>query len=731
MRIAFGKIFLAVVLTTWLSIAVIGTVGFGEEQAAENTGILRMAHDALVLENNLYALLDDKLVSFTQDQEETSVVLRFSDYPEISWYSSLLFSDGTDLYILDPRTEAVYRIEDTTLEQIVILDVAALKQDFEDASKALLFQYPVIQNGFLYVLCLDDSDYSNDLYRFSLEDGKSFRLSSRNYAFQELVAYREGQLLGLDFDTQKIVVIDSITGKTVGEIGESKGYYIRGIAYDRPNDKVYSLCDAEVVRWENKNPVTVGYLMTGDVADVLCVDILNGQYAIIDRTGVYVNETVSSTPDVKPVTIWSSVKGILDSEILSDYAKLYQNAPPAIRYGDDNNENDKEYINTVCITGDASVDIFIVMSHNVDGEELFGRGYAAQLDSTVLENDVDTMYPQIRDYLVYHDALLGFPVDLWPKYWTVNTELLAEAHLDEIPVSLDDYYDMMLSWYEENYGSNPAVGFSSNQTVREEWIEAIYWITSQYIYTYASDSKPLSFNTPEFRAILEKVSMLSKWKGEDTLRDYSKEERRCIFNSNTLDPFALSQNHERSEEQCIIPPSFSENSQPVLDTSMAYFIVNPHSQNKDAAIKFIEFFSQNMQIELKYMLHPNDNELVERYGYQSIEQAYIDSIETIKSRMSAVDDKAILLGLEEELAQEEADFARHSENRWKYSADVIAEYRKLAPYISMKHNSLIWEIFNKIDIERILMGYFEGLTPLDQALTELDRRASILFLEAH
>ena len=137
-----------------------------------------------------------------------------------------------------------------------------------------------------------------------------------------------------------------------------------------------------------------------------------------------------------------------------------------------------------------------------------------------------------------------------------------------------------------------------------------------------------------------------------------------------------------------------------------------------------------MELTLKYKLHPNYNEPVERKEYPSIVQAHEDNIAAIKSRMAAVEDEGILLSLKEELAQEEALLAQQRENRWEYSADVIAEYRRLAPYLSIEHDSFLWDLYDKLNIEAILMKYFEGQVTLDQALSELDRKVSLLFLES-
>lgn len=234
--------------------------------------------------------------------------------------------------------------------------------------------------------------------------------------------------------------------------------------------------------------------------------------------------------------------------------------------------------------------------------------------------------------------MFGFPAALWTRYWTVSPELLEEAQLGAIPERLDDYYDMMRLWYEEYGGDHPAVLFDGNQTVQGAWREAIYLLTSQYIYAYASGEQPLTFNTPVFRAALEKVAA--------------------------------------------------------------------------------------------HQLHPGDNERVERQDYPLLAQGYTERIEGIKARMAALEDEKNLISLREGLAREEDAFAQEKKNRWEYPAEGIAEYRRLAPYINVGHSNLIWRISDALGVETILMKYLEGHATLDQALSELDRKVAMMFLES-
>jgi len=700
----------------------------GQEPLGTKAATFPPAYDAQLVQDSLYILLEDKLVSLAPDQKERVTVFSFSEYPELNWYSPLLFSDNASLYLLDSLTQTVYRFDGTELKPLVKLDIPKLEKAPDDGAQNVTFEYPIIQDGFLYALCTELTHDSKGLYRFSLESGEGSKVSINGSMFQEIISYRDGQLLGLDYNTRALVVIDAATGKAVDVLGTASGYSVGAIAYNSVNDTVYSLCDAEVVQWSNGKPVTIGYLPTGAASDAIYAGIWGNQYTFVDSTGVYACDTVAQAGRMTPLTIWSEVGRLLDSRLISGFMLLYPQTPVIVR--GTAGENPSEKISTVNMTRDASVDIFAVTSQQTDAKKIFSRGYAAGLNSAALEANVLSMYPQIQDYLISDGSLFGFPAQLWPKYWAVYPELLEESQLGAIPESLNEYYDMMLLWYEENHNLNPAFGFHSNQTVQEEWLDAIYFLSSQYVCAYASKDRPLPFNTPAFRALLEKVALLFQWKGEQGAHGYGGDTGKSIFQTDSLDPFVQSLDPEDRNKEYILPPAFAKDSQPFLNATMVYFIVNPYSQNQEAAIRFLEFFSRNMELMLKYKLHPNHNELVERKEYPSIVQTHMDNIATLKNRMAAVEDEAILLSLKEELAQEEALLAQQQANRWEYSTETIAEYRRLAPYISIEHDSFLWELHDKLNIEAILMKYFEGQATLDQALSELDRKVSILFWES-
>lgn len=123
-KFCFKKLVAILVTLLMLGTTMVIPAVANEEPPDRKKQVFESAYSAQVVQNTLYVIADEKLISIVQDQEIPATILEFSAYPDLNWYSTLLCSDGTDLYAYDPLTETIYQVAGTTLEKIVKLDVA-------------------------------------------------------------------------------------------------------------------------------------------------------------------------------------------------------------------------------------------------------------------------------------------------------------------------------------------------------------------------------------------------------------------------------------------------------------------------------------------------------------------------------------------------------------------------------------------------------------------------------
>lgn len=743
------KLKLVVVILTMLIIssssAITAIAGTSTSELIKGEGVA----SAVVMQDTLYAVSSGKIISFSSPQSQANILLNLADTPQIhegdrEWL--LLATDGHTLYVISPFDGLVYALESGKLREVVKLDISLMGVDRGKGRRYVIFDYPVVIEDDLYLLFLDPNHYqSKELYSFSLKNGAAKKIELDGLELLEMSVYQEKQLLVVDRNTEKIMVLNPSDGKIVSELGTLSSSEDGAIIYSSSDRQLYCLSSTKLLRLRGNANETIGYVPFNGRIDAKYAGMWQGHYAVLASTGLYAFDTHAASASVqkKTVTIWFEPGTFPDTELLTRF--MLEHPDIAIVSTGSRDENPLERLTTVNLSRDASIDIFMLPSYLIESQRVFDKGYALPIESDILQKDVQVMYKQVQGFLTHDGQLYSYPADLFPSYWSVRPELLKQAGFSEIPTTYDAYFDMMYQWYEQNFGKHLNYSFDGNKTIRDQQRSAVGLLIMQHIQTFESIDQAISFNTPAFRSALEKLHTFGQYKVKEATganRNPSVYEPR-IFDTKAISPFTRILNPEHEGEQCILPPTFAPGEAPKLNASMLYFIVNPNSKNTESAIKFLEFYSEHMAPVSKYMLYPGMNDLIESSAYQAsvqesaeniaiyqrgIEQTK-ETIEKMNGSETVAEYQATLEHLQEALLKEEAALASLEKQRYVYSKEVIDEYRQLAPFISFQHGSLVWAIFEEIGAEAILAKYFEGMATLDQVLSELDRRVAIMYYE--
>ena len=207
-------------------------------------------------------------------------------------------------------------------------------------------------------------------------------------------------------------------------------------------------------------------------------------------------------------------------------------------------------------------------------------------------------------------------------------------------------------------------------------------------------------------------------------------------------------------------PAFDDGTGHVNSFSLDYFIINPHSENQEAAATFLEYLCNHMDTVTAYQCYPDENTPVETEGNREeiLEiQEQIDGLTAFieqdrkqiematESLMNAADGsedydfyKEYLSELQITLETREnslADWinqkAELEENLYVYAAEDIAEYREVAQYMELQNSWIVWEMSNELDIEGMFEKYFGGYASLQQTLSEIDKRLLLMLYEEY
>lgn len=713
---------------------------------------------AQIVEETLYVLGDGKIMAFAQPQTEASVVIELDVYPEIAqaeWEELFLISDGTRLYLLNPGRGQLYLVRDHELELLVRLDISSLGTETDEVeSRYVIFSSPVIMDRSLYLLSMDPVAFqSYELCRFSLDTGAYTSVGLGALELDEIAPYKNGRLMAVDRNTGNLLALTPDGSGNADVIVQLPNSSDRYAAYDEANDAYYFLSGSTLMRYRNGFE-TVENVLPYETS----LGLWYGRLIVKTSLGLYQCGPDGEKSQKNSLKIWTGSELAL-SELIVKFRAAYPDISVEVQTVQ--TDDPMERLMNESLSRDASIDLFVLSSHMINGQEIFSRGFAAPIQSELLQKNVQAMYPQVQALMTQNGTLYGYPLALYPDFWSVRPELLRESGMGDAAQTMEEYVDMLLLWYETYADADPGYTFNGSSAVRTQQVQTAFMLLCEYILNHAEDDAPISFRTPEIYRLMEKLASLSAYEGSvlDSLDDEVIGEYARIFQTGyAVLPFYRGINPSAQGEICIPAPVFARDGLPVSSGSLDYFIINPNSSQMEAAAAFLEFFSQNIDMAASYILYPGQNDPIENENYQeevaecqeTIEritdsiQRYEkmigvqsdmlqdfpeDSDDYLKQQEDLARNQETLTELKDSLAEKNASLAEIMEKRYVYSAQDIAEYRDAAQYMRLDGGWLIWSIAEGLDIESILEKYFEGFLSLDQMLSEIDQKAAMMFYE--
>ena len=719
----------------------------GGRSSGETIQLSGAVSSVYVIGDTLYSLVGSKIVAYSSPGSNPETIYDISKESNISksdYQSLLLTGDGEHLYLLYPYKGILYEVNGTTLDMRISLDLSDIGQPAQGKKKYVIFSHPVICDDALYLLSLDPVTYgSMELYRFSLQDGSAKAIVLPGADLSEITNYKNGQLLL--YENRKVIAFDPASEKEINTIYELPNYSDGSIAFDVQQDLLYYISGSRAMR-SGKQATYLDHIPVGGASDVSYAAIWQGYYVVLTEGMLYLCDTIdaqSNFSSKQGLTIWVN-GGILDRQAINQFNLEHPEIVLDIMYGDDDSTLEK--ITTENLARNSGVDVFIFSSDLINPNDVFSRGYAAPIQSNRLEENVHGMYPQVKELLFYNEDLLGYPIELSVFFFAVQPELLHYFNDGVLPETFEDYCDMMLQWYDLYEAGEIQFSFNENQLTKSQLRNTLEFIITQYVYTYEEDDTPLSFNTPVFRSVLEKLKMLTIL-FDDTEVDTNG---RMLFSTSTaVSPFIRMLNPSHAGEHCILPPVFALGQTPVLSSRLVYAVVNPNSSHQTEALSFLEFYADHISLTQKYMLYPAYNELVENDTFIHQITAIDDDIaiyqrviEQEREFISHVSDSFAmeypyeyashienLAANEELLTQAQVERNRILANRYICSAESISEYRTIAEYVSFSKGARVRDVMSLIKADDILLQYFDGNSTLDQVLQEVDQKVLMVYYE--
>lgn len=719
---------------------------------------------------------DAEALTVTATDEDGS---EYVSYPSVSLDTLFVYKD--EMYALmdfstysdDSRTIEggyIYRLifEDDTVKvekaDLPKLDWTEMVETYDTYSYSRYINSSFICGDYLMAESYNDEGYST-LYSFDLTTGRSAehfiqdiysavpagdgRLLVMTYLWSETDSYAEFFFYDLADDSTtsvgKYAVVDYSLPSSLYYAADSDTLYYTlsgeimmttGFDFDNAisvNDSPVSTSSGSVQMTED------GYLLLADWENIVLRNVNPDERADVTlRVSDYSYESAVDTAYFKYTNEHGDVSVIISRNgTISDVLQAMMN-----RSGD--------------------VDIYAMNVSTSEYSALFERGYMAELDSSEkLTETVNSMYSNLQSAVIKDGHIYAVPLSISGSTLGYSTQALEKLGLtaEDLPTTWEGFFDFLEeklpALLTEDCGVRAFESYYSQSDLKRSIFSMLF--NSYQNYLNNSDSGEYSFNTPEFRALVDRLEKLDLgaldvlemtydeendiWYGDDDDRTYLFE----TYVNVTLGSYYY--------ESVPMMLSFGDG-EGQMPVTLAVAFVNPFSENVDKAIEYLEVMADSLSTWDAYALYPDRNEPVRYSDYEEYKANLAEWIEEAKKtqaensesleKLQASDDadeeeiaelEEAIANYEEYIANLEENLADIDDTYWLISPQSIASYRARAEYLTPLTYDCTYATGNSDDstdtVWGIVVQYFDGAITADEMLTGIDKKVQMMRLEGN
>lgn len=608
---------------------------------------------------------------------------------------------------------------------------------FEQSSQA------VIDNELFMVVTnyYDTGDGLPHLFSLNLDSGEKTAYPLENVQF--IAPYKDGKLLCLFFDrmlvyeegafTMNFSLFDPSTGEMtlLKELDpEIYTYGMGGIAYDAASDTLYLVLGQKVYRWVALgdaelcaySPLSYYYSQVGSS----CA-LAGGRMAFAGSSeGAFIR---SLDPADMPSETLNIYQGFADETHRKAAAAL---SDVAITLSEDVYYSSAQDLAQAMVSGGDEFDILRLNVNYLDFTRLMEKGYCEDLSgSQIISDFVHATYDVAQNALTLDGKVYGVPVMLdincFGSYMDKEdlNVFLTESGI-EVPKTHLEWMQLLTDWGEKGYyetysdyvptiNGNPTDGLLSN-------------VLEAYFQHMEATGQELTLDTPLLRTLLTAVASVdvSNWYEEP---DWDDEEAMDeFFSHEPLFDDYVGLDVQKSDWSSVFPLSLTDDVDPVIPFNMEILFVNPRSQHKEAAIRYLEAYVQALDTITKTKLCPGMNEPIENEYYESNLQSMQENLDNLNKQLEKATEEDVKETLRQEIADREEYMATYAaEERYAATAESIAAYRALDKYffVPTQDNN----IYASEETSSLLRQYRQGLISMDQFIQQMDAKLRLMRLE--
>lgn len=752
----------ALAATGNVTIAVQGQDGFNDFISG-----MQVWGDKLLLSsyNSLYAWNSEtrKLVQvqgydqlqYMLTDEETGVIKAEED--EYCYFDS-------DLYVADGKLYRMAQINDSDgnqtsyLVEIIISDDGEMSLgDVIDLGDALSITNEADGETYSYTRSLQNPcSFGRTIYALSYGDSLellSLDLDSEtvdtvtldtDYQVDSISPYTEGKLLmiGSNYNVDPIetaLLVYDTQSEEITELGKMPrdGYNTpSAICYDEARSKVYYVLSGSVWRMDISDdgfgtPEEFGDMPLESYSN--SVAVMMGDWYILSSYDGVVGRDV--TLDKMPPQRLRIINSNYAESIKTAYYAFTDKHPEYMVSISDN--LDESTLLQSMMNRDSSVDIYTISSSSSALSALMNRGYLAELGSSEkLTAAVDSLYPFIGDFCKKDGQLCLMPFSGYATGLTMNTKALTEKlgyTQEDVPTSWKQLFELIDDIaVNKKMEEAPEVSFAMEGYTQQDLRNMIFSNMMSDYYTWLDQSEEnLTNGTPVLLELCEAFEKVD-WSGLGLPEEYSEDgwmsdgimKESVLIDFNSVD---VTSYVGADQDRVICPLSVVDGEEPVIGMTLTLAFVNPFSENKDAAIEYLEDAWDANGRTNRILMDPNDNEPVVNAYYEQNLKEIQNNIDQQKKSLETMTDEETREMTQNGINSMEEWLEEYKE-RGKYDVtpEQIAKYREVAGKMAVAKS----DIYGGDSYDQMYQ-YVDGAITASQFAAQLEKTLQMQRLEGN
>ena len=536
---------------------------------------------------------------------------------------------------------------------------------------------------------------------------------------------------------EELVVYDlnSESAETVYTPGDNYAGYLYSFAYDESTDTVYFYSNGALQAVTGLDFESITTVCALPSSSTLCGLLLpDGRYAVIDSECVAVRTTTPGDHASSRLTI-ASANNWLESLTSTYYS--YMNAHPETEVY---LTGDVSSVLENMMNRDSSVDIYILDAASSAFEAIYTRGYMSEITSDSL--GMEDMYDFIKSFCYQNGELVCYPVYAYGSCIGLNATALEKAgiSMSDIPTDWPGFIAMLpelAEKLEEVPGYSLFGSWQTEESIRYSLVSTI--LEQYYNEQVVAGTTDAGYQNADLIAALEAVRSLDLaalgvssqdvYEGDIGVMYYNDDD----YTEAVLDLYFnyLPDGWYTAGEEPLLLHVHAD-SEAVLAETMQFALINPFSENREAAVAFLEAMATNTSAQYRYAFSPKDNEPLRYSWYEENIANYQELLDEYQESVNTAETNEDRMFYQELVDEWQASMDEAIENDWMIKPIAITSYQALADKLSVsRYNPMFNNEDASSEIYDLVEQLIEGsLSPSDFA-SQVDRKVQMMILEGN